>query len=439
MRNIKQSEAKTTIIPFTEPTDSDHYEEKVRELEEYVDKGNFKLIDKTCRMLTQNWPDDPLGWKMLGMFSGIENDFNQAKFAFRNYVSIMISRDEDQEAQKTLTNFYHTRRVDDFQLKAIIRQEIGQLFTFNKWKEGGESELSEQGILWVRLEHESKQLSYLLKKGYDIPNLKLTQNKLLKLYNHSHSLVDPSDPLQWVKTDLDMNEDISISFNQILHFHNCKPLANNALNSKLDWRKFQDDFLSKDVPLACIDEFLSVDALEQMQEFCLSSTIWKRQFPDAYLGATIDGGFVSELHLKITHELNEFMPLIFQPLQLINSVAFKYHPDFGTGQALHADDASVGINLWTTPDSANLDSESGGVIIYDVMKPKGWNINNPSEMAQNYLEGVDCTATRVPYQCNRAVLFNPSFFHKSEKIKFDTDYENWRTNITFFYDRPTVQ
>ncbi len=436
---MRRSEADVTNASFVEPTESNLYENLVRELEEQIDSGNFEEIDKICSKLTENWPDDPLGWKMLGIFSGIENNFNQAKFAFQKYISLMISLGKTKEAEKALINFYHTRRSDDFTLKAIIRQAIGQLFTFNKWMEGGETELQKQGILWVRLEHDSKQLSYLLKKGNITSDLADPQKELHKLYNHSHKLINHENPLQWVMTDLSKNEDICASFNQILHYYSCTSLTDSALNSKHNWQKIQDDFLSKDVPIVCIDEFLSDDALEQMYEFCLSSTVWKRQFPDAYLGATIDGGFVSELHLKIIHELNEAMPLIFKPLQLVNSVAFKYHPNFDTGQTLHADDACVGINLWTTPDSANLDPKSGGIVIYDVLKPNDWNINNSSEIAQTYLEGVNGTPTRIPYMRNRAILFNPSFFHKSEKIKFDDEYKNWRTNITFFYDKAIKQ
>jgi hypothetical protein len=436
---MNDTHAEVESVPFVEHLALDLYGKIVRELAGHIDEENMELIGETSRKLTQSWPEDSLGWKMLGIFSGITDDIDQAKLAFRNYVSLMISQGKIKEAQTALINFYHSRQeTEDLQLKTIIRQELGQLFTAMKWNDGVESQLHEQGILWARLEHDAKQLSYLLEKGFNKPNLKGAQKELMKLYNLSHSLVDHDNPIQWVKTNLADNKYVSANFNQILHYHNCAPFPDGALNTELDWHKIEDDFITKDVPLVCIDGFLSDDALMQMQEFCLSSTIWKRQYPDAYFAATIDGGFVSDLHLKITHELNNFLPLILGPLQLVNSVAFKIHPSCGAGQGLHADSACVGINLWTTPDDANLDSESGGVLIYDVLKPDDWVSTNSSEIAQTYLEGVNYNTTRIPYQCNRAVLFNPSLFHKPEKIKFKTDYENWRTNITFFYDKPIL-
>ena len=59
---MRRSEADVTNASFVEPTESNLYENLVRELEEQIDSGNFEEIDKICSKLTENWPDDPLGW-----------------------------------------------------------------------------------------------------------------------------------------------------------------------------------------------------------------------------------------------------------------------------------------------------------------------------------------------------------------------------------------
>lgn len=41
------------------------------------------------------------------------------------------------------------------------------------------------------------------------------------------------------------------------------------------------------------------------------------------------------------------------------------------GISVHADSASVNLNFWVTPDEANLDPSSGGLIIYPKAPPNG--------------------------------------------------------------------
>lgn len=40
------------------------------------------------------------------------------------------------------------------------------------------------------------------------------------------------------------------------------------------------------------------------------------------------------------------------------------------GIAVHADSASVNLNFWVTPDDANLDPDSGGLVVYPKVPPE---------------------------------------------------------------------
>ena len=51
--------------------------------------------------------------------------------------------------------------------------------------------------------------------------------------------------------------------------------------------------------------------------------------------------------------------------------AFKYDSQL-SGITLHADFAAINVNFWITPDDANLDSNRGGLVIWDHAAPVDW-------------------------------------------------------------------
>ena len=52
--------------------------------------------------------------------------------------------------------------------------------------------------------------------------------------------------------------------------------------------------------------------------------------------------------------------------------AFKYDSRMD-GIGIHADEAAVNVNFWITPDIANRDPESGGLVIWDKAAPLNWD------------------------------------------------------------------
>ena len=53
--------------------------------------------------------------------------------------------------------------------------------------------------------------------------------------------------------------------------------------------------------------------------------------------------------------------------------------DFGTASRsgakadIHGDDADCSLNIWITPDSANLHPDSGGLVMWDKKAPSDWS------------------------------------------------------------------
>ena len=109
-----------------------------------------------------------------------------------------------------------------------------------------------------------------------------------------------------------------------------------------------------------------------------------------------------------------------------------------SGIKIHADEAAVNVNLWITPDEANLDSEHGGLVVWDKMAPLDWDFakfNADENAAYDFLDGSGAKPIKIPYRANRAVIFDSNLFHKTDEIAFAEGYENRRINITMLYGR----
>ena len=132
----------------------------------------------------------------------------------------------------------------------------------------------------------------------------------------------------------------------------------------------------------CIrDSFLNPTALACLRKFLLESTIWFNIKPNGYLGAFLREGFANPLIIQIADELRKKFPKIFKDHRINQIWAYKYDSRAKNknsslkGINVHADFAAVNVNFWITPKDANLNPESGGLIVYDVEAPIDWDFN----------------------------------------------------------------
>ncbi len=106
------------------------------------------------------------------------------------------------------------------------------------------------------------------------------------------------------------------------------------------------------------------------------------------------------------------------------------------GIDLHADDGAVSVNFWVTPDSANLDSDHGGLVVYTKETPADWQLksyDDDMEAIRAYLADAEDTKMVIPYRDNRAVIFDSRLFHGSDVVSFAPGYENHRINVTMLF------
>ena len=209
------------------------------------------------------------------------------------------------------------------------------------------------------------------------------------------------------------------------------------VNLDVDYGHIQEAFLTGGRKIQVIDDFLTPAALEQVQNFCLESTVWRHPYKLGYMGAFPEDGFASISLFAIAEELQEALGDMLDGHRLWQWWGFAYDAKL-PGTDIHADDADVTLNLWITPDSANLDPSTGGIIVWNQRAPKDWSFddyNSGGDRVREFLQSQNAQPTVVPYRANRAVLFEGHLFHQTDGFTFEPGFTNRRRNLTFLFQR----
>ncbi len=98
-------------------------------------------------------------------------------------------------------------------------------------------------------------------------------------------------------------------------------------------------------------------------------------------------------------------PSGFQSLQRTLSPAANIQ-DESDGH-IHADNGAASLNLWITPDESNLETDTGGLVL--------WNKAVPDE----YFDAA-----------------GEEMMHKTHRLKFRDAHPHRRVSITFLYGKP---
>jgi tetratricopeptide (TPR) repeat protein len=187
-----------------------------------------------------------------------------------------------------------------------------------------------------------------------------------------------------------------------------------------------------------IDDFLTQPALERLRRYCADSTVWRRVYDAGYIGATPPDGFACPLLAQITEEITSVYGGILNGHPLRYLGAFKYDSTLSTGTNIHADYSAINVNLYITPDAANLDPHSGGMIIWNVAARDEAELrryNSSDREIREHLWQSRAQAIRVAHRANRAVLFKSSLFHRTDACRFKEGYLNKRINVSFLFGR----
>jgi hypothetical protein len=147
-------------------------------------------------------------------------------------------------------------------------------------------------------------------------------------------------------------------------------------------------------------------------------------------------GFNCALLVQIGEEIARAFPNIIGPQHQLRQLWAYKNGQRQPATPPHADFAAVNVNIWVTPDSANLDPSAGGLDIYDTEAPPTWDFgkyNKDGRAIKAFLQESSATVTRIPYRANRAIIFNSDLFHATQPLAFADGYQNRRINVTFLY------
>jgi hypothetical protein len=252
-------------------------------------------------------------------------------------------------------------------------------------------------------------------------------------------------------SDKDMK--IDAIYNKALHHTNLNELKDSTgqpiplINRNLDVDAIQRQWSGTDkthdhAGIIVVDDVLSPEALAAIQKIMWESTVWyQTKLPlkfGGYVGAYIDDGLYDRILLQLALDLYDKLPHIFEGHPLKYLWAYKYDSEY-TGINLHADQAAVNVNLWLTPDAANLDPNSGGLVVFTAKPPADWGFEqyntNTDFVRERLLEPTGFANVTVPYRLNRAVIFDSALFHQSDSFHFRKGYKNRRINLTLLYGK----
>jgi len=316
---------------------------------------------------------------------------------------------------------------DDMKAVDLLSQAAGAKHDHGK-------PITESAIYRSRLKHDIEQITHLLNHGMIDNNLRPYLSALQQLQQTVETIHSSGNRLPIAASDL---IPIAPSFNRILYCAPPERISTGVINPALDVEAIESRYLTTQPEVTHIDGLLTPAAIESLRQFCLDATIWKKDYENGYSGAFLGDGFASPLLFQIAEDLRRTFPRIFRHHHLTQAWAFK-HDSTRRGLNIHADAAAVNVNFWITPDEANLNPDTGGLVVYDKEAPKDWNFkdynsaqNKPKILA--WLKEVGAGAVTIPYRANRAVVFNSDLFHETDEISFKDDYLSRRINVTLLY------
>jgi tetratricopeptide (TPR) repeat protein len=284
-----------------------------------------------------------------------------------------------------------------------------------------------------KLRHDIDQFLYLKNKGV----LGNEYQSIIHDYQHVIDRLTANEIKERVPLDHDTQQAIGHVYNRIVHVRHT-PRLKQALSEKWNGAAVEDQYLNKPPGIVVIDDFLSPEALESIRLFCLESTIWSgNRYAHGRLGAFFHDGFNCPLLLQIAEELRNTLPNVIGDRYPLRQLwGFKNGHHLPANSSTHADFAAVNVNFWITPEEANLDANTGGLVIYSVDAPLNWDFktyNGSPEIIRSFLQQQQAKETVIPYRQNRAIIFNSDLFHETAEVKFRQEYENRRINITLLY------
>ncbi|CAN5351811.1 hypothetical protein BH24PSE2_BH24PSE2_19790 [soil metagenome] len=277
---------------------------------------------------------------------------------------------------------------------------------------------------------EAEQLEHLLALGRIDPGYGVELSACREIIAELDQARQPGHRRELTRAQF---ERVARTLHRWIHTGPTTAVAPRALNPAADFgavaRRYRESG-----GVAVIDDFLSPRGLADLRAYCLETTFWfDYGKAGGYSGAYMEHGFGSDLLLQIAIELREALPDLLGHHPLQQMWAYIYDSTL-SGITPHADQAAVNLNFWLTPDTANRNPNTGGLVIYTREAPADWDFaayNSRPRAIEAFVR--DSASIVVPYRCNRLVLFNSNLIHQTDAFQFRQGLENRRINVTMLF------
>jgi tetratricopeptide (TPR) repeat protein len=285
----------------------------------------------------------------------------------------------------------------------------------------------------TKLRHDRDQLRYLVDQNV-LPRKFLAVAMAFEMV--LNDLITAGSDQVLIALTPEQQSSIGDYYNRLIHYDPPQALADGAINGNLAFEDIARTYHQSVPNMVVFDDFLRPEALAELYRFCRDSTIWfDVHHPLGYLGAHIEDGFATPLVLQIAEELSARFPDVVGPHKLRKVWAYKYD---STQQAIriHADEAAVNVNFWITPDEANQDPKSGGLVVHTRTAPLSWDFekfNDDEKAIRAFLASGANEPISVPHRQNRVVMFNSNALHESDVFHFGDRYIDRRINVTMLF------
>ena len=314
-----------------------------------------------------------------------------------------------------------------------------------------------------KLEMDIEQAEYLVEHLDDEEKVAYLRDAVIPTYRKVLARIPELDQLErtgglYAFRQADYDDGIAEVYNKAIHVPGFNVLSDSKgnplplLNKNFDAAKIEakwfgedgayedaDDQLSRP-GVVVIDEILSPEALARIRQLLLESTVfYQTKMPlkfGGYAGAYIDDGLHDKILLHLAFELNQKLPRIMANNPLKYLWCYKYDSDY-SGISTHADEAAINVNIWLTPDDAVLDKDHGGLVVFTAKPPPNSDFDYYNKNTEKAIEEIIAPTgfknVTVPFQYNRAVMFDSALFHHTDMFKFKKGYKNRRINLTILY------
>jgi len=272
-----------------------------------------------------------------------------------------------------------------------------------------------------KLTHDAAQVNYLIARGI-LPH---TFGKVAQAHNSAAQRIQN---LPLAPFGVNVNQLLGADYNRMYHVRIPSAVVGDAINKGLQ--------PSQRGPQHTVyDGVLTEEALEEVLAFCRESNVFHIA-KNGYVAGNADGGFGSDALLRIAQELRTQVPDTLGKHTLIGMQAHKFAGEW-EGSDMRAEEAAFVAVMWLTPDAANRNEFSGGLLLHTgspCVSDCDKDFNNDAGRAEIFRKQTSI-GTTIPYKQNQMIVLSGGVPYSSQHCNFSPKFEDQRIRISLLFGK----